>query len=106
MTEEEARFILFKAAAAYPNQIELEDEIIMVWIESLADVPVDLGLLNLNHHIRTQRFFPSPADIIQGPSTGVYADYKQLGQEVVLQLEKKKRLAVPMPVEKFKEWLN
>ncbi len=65
MTEQEAKFILYKASAAYPSQLELEDETIAVWIEHLAGVPFQRAIGNLDDHIRSSRFFPVIADIVR-----------------------------------------
>lgn len=100
------RGLLYKASAAYPNQIELEDEIVAVYIERLLPVPFDVALNNLNRHIDNSRFFPTVAELAQQDVGSIYDSYKQLGQDAVLQLEERQRQAIPMPKELFKEWLD
>ncbi|MCA0754865.1 hypothetical protein KP806_07370 [Paenibacillus sp. N4] len=65
MSPEQAEFLLFKAAAAYPNQIELEEETVALWIERLANVPFEWGLSNLNYHLDRDKYFPGISDIIR-----------------------------------------
>jgi hypothetical protein len=64
MREEETRFLLYKASAAYPN-IELEEETVVVWIERLQSIPFEQALENLDHHIDTNDYFPKIANIIR-----------------------------------------
>ncbi|WP_138751767.1 hypothetical protein [Paenibacillus sinopodophylli] len=63
MLPEQAEFLLYKASAAYPNQLELEEETVVVWIERLANVPYEWGLSNLDFHIDTNDFFPKISNI-------------------------------------------
>jgi hypothetical protein len=79
MTDQEARFILFKASAAYPH-IEIANETITVWVERLANIPFEQGVRNLNRHIDTSRYFPVIADIINH-DPHQFTDYSQLRNE-------------------------
>ncbi len=63
MTEKEAKFILYKASAAYPN-VEIRKETIAVWIERLENISFNQALENLNHHIDTNEFFPRISSVI------------------------------------------
>lgn len=85
---EEAKYLLFKASAAYPNQIELEDETIALWIERLASLPFELGDANLNFYIDNQpKWFPSIADIIRN-------DLQQTRNHDTLKLETNEHFAL------------
>ncbi|MGM0882549.1 MAG: hypothetical protein ACQEXQ_16100 [Bacillota bacterium] len=87
MDPEQASFILFKAAAAYPNQIELEEETVAVWVERLANVPFEWGLANLNHHLDTNKYFPGISDITR-------YDLQPLKNHEALQLETVEQFAL------------
>ncbi|MGO4369350.1 hypothetical protein AB4Z21_00885 [Paenibacillus sp. MCAF20] len=86
MEKKQARFILYKASAAYPNQIELEDETIAVWEERLADVPFEWGVSNLDYHIDRSPYFPKIADIAR-------YDLKPVQNNAVLRLEAAEQFA-------------
>lgn len=106
MTEKEVRFILYKASAAYPNQIELEDETIAVWIERLAPLPFEIGLENLNYHLDTSGFFPKIPDILR-LGQGRVSDSEQQKLETTLLLEQKEdwwENATPPPENILKKW--
>lgn len=62
MTEEQGFEILERIAAVY-TQFDLNEKRIEVWLEQLLKMPYERVLKNLNHHISTNRFPPSIADI-------------------------------------------
>lgn len=47
---------------AYP-QVQLNNDIVNLWIEMLSDVPQSVALHNLKHHIKTSKWSPTIADI-------------------------------------------
>ncbi|WP_236290258.1 hypothetical protein [Paenibacillus allorhizoplanae] len=87
MTEEETRFLLYKASAAYPNQLEIEEETLVVWIERLRPIPFEQALENLDHHIDTNDYFPKIANIIR-------RDRDFVGEHEQLKLETAERFAL------------
>ncbi|OBZ08014.1 hypothetical protein [Bacillus sp. FJAT-26390] len=87
MLPEQAKFLLFKAAAAYPNQIELEEETVAVWVERLAKVPFEWGIANLDFHIDTDDFFPKIANITR-------YDLQPVKNNEVLRLEADQQFAL------------
>lgn len=50
--------------AAYPT-VELSEEQVTLWQEMLKDISFQAGMDNLKEHIRSNRFPPTIADIIQ-----------------------------------------
>ena len=80
------RLILLKASAAYPNQLELTQDTLDVWLERLENFPAEKALKNLNTHIDSSRFFPTIADIIKH-------DPEQFVDHEQQRLDTKERLA-------------
>lgn len=56
--------VLAMVCAAYPT-VELSEEQVAIWQEMLSDTPFQTGLTNLKDYIRSNRFPPTIADIIQ-----------------------------------------
>lgn len=93
------RYLLYKASAAYPDQIELSAETIQVWFERLASFDFRTALSNLDHHIDSNDFFPTIA-AIKGANREQSTNYDQLRLETAerfAELERWKREAVPLP---------
>lgn len=72
----------------------------------LADIDGERALRNLNHYIRTERFFPEIADIIR-TDLEEQTDYDQQKVETTLLLEQKEdwwENATPPPDSIIKKW--
>jgi hypothetical protein len=99
--------LLAVCSTAYPT-MTMTDELVLLWKQMLADTDAELATSNLKHHIMTSKFPPTIADIARQPERddSHYSNYKQLTATHLLQLQEAKTKSVPMPEDKFKEWLK
>jgi hypothetical protein len=63
MTEDQAKFLLYKAAANHLN-IEIPEETLKLWIERLAHIPFQQGLRNLDNFMDKYDYFPKISNVI------------------------------------------
>ncbi|MGF6358049.1 hypothetical protein ABIE27_006014 [Paenibacillus sp. 4624] len=68
MKETETIELMSLIITAYP-QVELNDDIVNLWIEMLSDISKTVALQNLKHHIKTSKWPPTIADIRANTST-------------------------------------
>lgn len=90
MTENELTLLLERTTLIYSTFHVPDEETFSMWHELLKDVPFQVAVENLKHHMKTNEFAPKPKNFI-----GDYFDHKELSWHQYQQQEaEQSRLAL------------
>lgn len=97
--------LMMQMNLAYPNQYQVNDEIIDFWYGFMKDLPFEKAQKHLNDHIKSSKYPPTIADIVRhDPNQFIDHDKQKLDTQKRLQDMEKRSLALsPITPERMEE---